>query len=89
MKKNNKNFIAAIQYQLRGMAILEQYQKQHYGKYLLEEAIETLKTKSVDLIWCNARESAINFYLKQGFTIKGSSFDIPKIGPHYLMFKNI
>ena len=36
-------------------------------------------------LWCNARESAVSFYAKHGWRAEGEPFEIPKIGPHYVM----
>ncbi|MFN9985537.1 MAG: GNAT family N-acetyltransferase [Pirellula sp.] len=36
-------------------------------------------------LWCNARESAVSFYAKYGWRVEGEPFEIPKIGPHYVM----
>lgn len=36
-------------------------------------------------LWCNARESAVSFYAKYGWSVEGELFEIPKIGPHYVM----
>lgn len=77
------------QYQLRGMAILPEFQGKGYGKKLILSGIEILKTKGIDIVWCNARVAALNFYQKNGFQTLGKEFDIPKIGGHYVMFKDV
>ncbi|MFD1316416.1 GNAT family N-acetyltransferase [Namhaeicola litoreus] len=77
------------QYRLRGMATDEKHQKKGYGKAVLLKAEEILKEKGIDLIWCNARVVALDFYKKLGYEIIGGEFDIPQIGGHYVMFKNI
>jgi hypothetical protein len=43
----------------------------------------------VKYLWCNARVVAVNFYEKQGLAKMGESFDIPQVGEHYVMFKEI
>ena len=45
--------------------------------------------KECDLLWCNARLVAVNFYKSLGFKINGELFDIVGIGPHYYMYKEI
>ncbi len=37
------------------------------------------------LLWCNARVVALGFYTKLGLHTEGDEFDIPGIGPHYVM----
>ena len=88
MKLSNKN-ILGNQYQLRGMAVLDNFQGYGIGKLLLNEAINIFKKKNIDYIWCNARKAALNFYKKQGFQILGDEFQIQFIGEHFFMFKKL
>lgn len=88
MKASNKNF-EGKQYQLRGMATLKEYQGFGAGKLMLHEAVLILKKKNSNLIWCNARIAAVEFYKKQGFQTFGEKFDIQYVGEHYVMFKKI
>jgi RimJ/RimL family protein N-acetyltransferase/predicted GNAT family N-acyltransferase len=89
MENNHPDFDELTQYQLRGMAILHQFQGKRLGNVLLEEGIKKLKTRNVNLLWCNAREIATNFYLKFDFKIYGKSFEIKGIGKHFTMFKSL
>lgn len=87
--KNNHERLIGEQYQLRGMATLQSYLKKGYGKKLVKRAEELLKEKKTEIIWCNARVIALNFYHKQGFEIIGEEFDIPQIGGHFVMYKKL
>jgi len=88
MKMNNE-MLTGEQYQLRGMATLVDFQGKGYGKMLVSKAEKILKKKNINLVWCNARVIALNFYKKQRFQVIGEEFDIPQIGGHYVMFKEI
>ncbi len=88
MKATNKNFEGS-HYQLRGMATLTEYQGFGAGKLMLEQAFLILKEKSIDILWCNARIAAVDFYKKQGFQTFGEKFDISFVGEHYMMFKKL
>ncbi len=77
------------QYRLRGMATLPEFQHQGFSKELLKMAFPIIKQNQCKLLWCNARESAIGFYEKVGFIKLSEVFDIPEIGPHILMSKEI
>jgi len=77
------------QYQLRGMATLDQYQGKGYGQQLIKFGSEVLKEKQMELVWCNARVAAVNFYKKLGFKTIDKEFYIPKIGGHFVMFKKL
>ena len=86
-KKNNPTFSEKNQYQIRGMAVLENHRKKDFGKALIIHSEEECKNQGVDLIWFNARMEAIGFYEKMGYKQEGIPFDIPDIGEHIVMFK--
>lgn len=88
-KAQNKLFSEENQYQIRGMAVLSEFQKKGFGEALLEYCENEIRLKSGNLIWFNARETAIGFYEKSGYEILGDPFEIPDVGPHYILFKAI
>ena len=81
--KSNNSF------RLRGMATDSQFQRKGYARNLMLESFKELKKRDCDILWCNARLVAVNFYKSLGFKIKGDQFDIETIGPHYYMYKEI
>lgn len=87
--RSHKDFKEEYQYQLRGMATLKDYQHRGYSRSLLKTAFPLIKANHVNLLWCNAREEAVDFYKKAGFEIKSDIFQIPDIGAHYLMAINL
>jgi ribosomal protein S18 acetylase RimI-like enzyme len=89
MKNRFLFFSENIQYQLRGMAVLKEFQHQGFGKLLIDEGENILVQKKVDLLWFNAREIAVEFYKSKGFIISGDAFTIPNIGIHYVMLKKL
>jgi GNAT superfamily N-acetyltransferase len=88
-KKTNTLFTKKEQFQVRGMAVLEHYRKEGFGKALLMHCEQYCITQNTQLIWFNARTAAIGFYEKMGYQKKGLPFEIDGIGTHFLMFKNI
>lgn len=87
-QNSNENFSLKNQYQIRGMAILENHQKKGIGASLVLHTEDYLKKEDTHLIWFNARESAVIFYKKLGYEIiKGAAFEITGVGSHFLMFK--
>jgi GNAT superfamily N-acetyltransferase len=60
--------------QFRKMAILPGAQGKGLGKQLLEYLIDYCKTQGINTLWCNARTSAIGFYTKIGFVVKGKPY---------------
>ena len=76
-------------YRLRGMATDSNFQRRGYATVLMRESFNELKKKDCDVLWCNARLVAVQFYKSIGFKIIGDLFDISGIGPHYYMYKKI
>ena len=87
----NKNAIFNIenQFQIRGMAVLQEFQKRGFGKDLVKHCEELIKNENGTLIWFNARENAVPFYENLGYNKYGDSFSIADIGIHYIMKKEI
>lgn len=88
-EQKNNIFDEKSQYQIRGMAILEEFQHKGYGKLLIEKAETCCRALKTDLIWFNARENAKVFYQKMDYIISGKPFDIENVGMHYIMFKKL
>lgn len=84
----NENFDKNIQFQLRGMAVLNDYQGLGFGNLILDEVCNFVETKSAEVLWFNARENAVTFYQNFGFSVHGDSFEIPEVGTHFVMFKH-
>ena len=76
-------------YRLRGMATNSKFQRKGYATDLMNESFKELKNRDCDMVWCNARLVAVDFYKSVGFKITGELFDIEEIGPHYYMYKEI
>jgi GNAT superfamily N-acetyltransferase len=72
--------------QLRGMATLPEVRGSGCGRKLLESCVERARERGCDLLWCNARVSAADFYARAGWQIIGAEFDIPTVGPHFRMW---
>lgn len=89
LKNKNSQFQEQNQYQLRGMAVLKEYQGYGFGNALLNDGEQLLKTDNVHLLWFNARTMATGFYLKNNYKIFGDPFEIRGIGTHYLMYKTL
>ncbi len=83
--ERSERFPEPYQYRLRGMATLPEYQGQGLSSALLRTAFPVIKQNQCTLLWCNAREKAMGFYLRVGFAPTGELFTIPHIGKHILM----
>jgi ribosomal protein S18 acetylase RimI-like enzyme len=65
---------------LRKFATDTRYQHQGIGSKMLAHIIQSLKSRRVGHLWCDARESAIDFYKQFGMQTFGERFykvDVP------------
>lgn len=88
-KSQHSFFQAENQIQIRGMAVLEEFQRKGLGKMLIRHCEQQLKDEADCLLWFNARENAGPFYEKLGYTISGTSFEIEDVGTHFVMYKYV
>jgi len=87
--ESNKQLKEKKQYRLRAMATSTKVRGEGFGKQIIDFAVEELKQRKMEILWCDARKIALGFYEKMDFTIIGDYYDVPKIGPHKLMYKLI
>lgn len=87
--KRNALFDELSQFQLRGMAVLSEYQNRNIGNQLLDFAEDYAKNLNIKLIWCNARETAIGFYRARNYHVVGDVFTIADVGEHFVMYKKM
>ena len=72
-------------WRIRGMAVEEAYRGAGIGGALLAACEAHARRGGGSRLWCNARTGARNLYLRGGLHIEGEEFEIPGIGPHFLM----
>jgi len=89
MQSSNDFFENKHQFQMRGMAILSHHQGQGLGAQLIREVEKNIEDYETAVLWFHARMTAVPFYEKMGFEIKGNSFEIQEIGTHFVMYKNL
>lgn len=83
----NPEFSVNTQFQIRGMAVVSEFQGKGFGEQLLKTVEQYCYNHKATLIWFNAREKAVSFYKKLGYKINGQSFDITDVGIHFVMYK--
>lgn len=83
--EDKKEFEKPGQWRIRGMATEPAFQGFGYGGEALAALLQWGREKKLPLFWCNAREKAIPFYERHGFTVESELFDIAGIGPHKVM----
>jgi ribosomal protein S18 acetylase RimI-like enzyme len=86
--KNHEKY-AGKGFQLRGMATLEEYRGKGIGNQVVNFAIVYLRGQKANYLWCNARKTALKFYISLGFEVISDEFEVPVIGPHRLLYLKI
>ncbi|MEI6311059.1 MAG: GNAT family N-acetyltransferase [Bacteroidota bacterium] len=71
---------------VRQVAIDPSYQSMGLGKELMLYAEDFARKKAYTYIYCHARNTALSFYTKLDYQIKGEEFQEVGI-PHHYMFK--
>lgn len=76
--------------QLKGMAVDDSLQITGYGRALIDAGISLAEERHAQLVWARARDSAMGFYEKCGFTVVGDGFiDEPTAMPHHIVIRQI
>ena len=73
---------------LRKFATLPSFQGKGAGSFMLENLVHSLKQQGVNYLWFDARESALNFYQRFGFSVKGERFYKNTV-PYFKMHANL
>ena len=67
------------------MAVEPAQQGHGYGAALLDAAIARLRAAGARVLWANARDSALGFYVRGGMTVAGDGF-VAALGlPHHVV----
>jgi GNAT superfamily N-acetyltransferase len=75
---------------LRQMATLPTHRGQGLGAAVVRAAVDHVRAHGGELLWCNARETAVGFYRRQGFAIHGDVFaDERHTIPHRRMWREL
>jgi len=74
--------------QLRGMATLHGWQGCGVGAALLRAGLAHAREAGAELVWANARDTALAFYLRHGFDVHGEGFvDATTNLPHHVVVR--
>ena len=76
-------------WRLRGMATSEAARGTGLGRVVLEDCFDVVRAHRGRVLWCNARIGAVSFYERLEMVCVGPEFDIPDIGPHYVMWREV
>jgi GNAT superfamily N-acetyltransferase len=76
-------------WRVRGMATRPDARRRGLGGLVLDALLDHVAERGGGLVWCNARVAAQQLYARAGFVTRGAVFELPDIGPHYLMWRTV
>jgi GNAT superfamily N-acetyltransferase len=80
---------AGTAWRLRGMATEPELRRSGAGAAALAACEQHAREHGATLAWCNARVEAIGFYERLGWHVLGEEFEIPTVGPHFVMEREL
>lgn len=82
--------VGVMAMQLKGMAVDDTLQTSGYGQHLIDAGIALAQVRGASIAWARARDTAIGFYEKCGFTVVGEGFtDGPTGMPHHIVIRTL
>jgi predicted GNAT family N-acyltransferase len=77
-------------FQLRGMATLEALRGSGLGARLLDAGVERCRASGAAVVWARARDTALPFYERHGFTTVGLGYvDLTTGLPHHDVIREV
>jgi GNAT superfamily N-acetyltransferase len=76
-------------WRVRGMATALGERGRGVGRGVLDALLEHAHSNGGTRVWCNARVPARTFYERAGFHVCSDVFDVPPIGPHLVMEREL
>ena len=76
-------------WRVRGMATADWARSKGAGAGVLTACTEHARAAGGTIVWCNARIAAVPFYEREGWTLVSGEFDIPDVGPHFVMERRL
>jgi GNAT superfamily N-acetyltransferase len=72
-------------WRIRGMAVTPPSRGRGVGTAVLTALLEHASAMGARSVWCNARTPARSLYERAGFRAVSDEFELPEIGPHFVM----
>lgn len=72
-------------WRIRGMATAPEERGHGAGGMVLAALLSRARAGGAGRVWCNARVPAVSLYVRAGFSVVSDEFELPEIGPHYVM----
>lgn len=75
--------------QLRGMAVLADWQRSGFGRRMIDAGRQAAVEQGFEVLWANARDSALEFYRGVGFVVEGDGFLTATGIPHHMVIADL
>lgn len=72
-------------WRIRGMATAPDRRGRGLGAQVLDALLAHAAAMRARRVWCNARTPARTFYERAGLYVTSGEFELPQIGPHFVM----
>jgi GNAT superfamily N-acetyltransferase len=72
-------------WRVRGMATAPAARAKGAGTAVLDALLRHALARGASRVWCNARVDARPLYERAGFQAVSEEFELPEIGPHFVM----
>lgn len=80
----------ASAWRLRGMAVAPERQGTGVGGRVLDAAVARLRSVGAEVLWAEARDTALAFYAHRGFAVVGDGFlATPARLPHHAVVRDL
>lgn len=76
-------------WRVRGMATAPDARRRGAGTAVLGALVAHAIAQGASRVWCNARTPARSFYEHAGLRAVSEEFEIPEIGPHFVMERKL
>ena len=89
-RKECPDLVGEAAMQLKGMAVDDSLQGSGIGVQIIAAGLALATERGVSIVWARARDSALGFYLRCGFTEIGPGYiDEPTGMPHHNVYRRI
>lgn len=77
-------------WRIRGMAVEPDHRGEGLGSQLLHEVEARATAAGVEVLWAEARDTALHFYRSRGWSVHGNGYTTPATGlPHHTVIRDL
>jgi GNAT superfamily N-acetyltransferase len=76
-------------WRIRGVAVDHGHRGYGLGAMLLHRLLDHATTAGGRIAWANATATSFGFFEHHGFHRRGDPFELPEIGPHYVVYTEL